>query len=589
MPFNAGENVGPYRIIEQLGQGGMATVYKAYHASLDRYVALKVLHPAFTEDQTFIARFQREARLVAKLDHPHIVPVYDFSSHEGRPYLVMKFIEGETLKARMARGPLESGELSRIIEAVGAGLAYAHKTGILHRDIKPSNVLLAPDGSIYLADFGLARIAQAGESTLSSDQIMGTPQYISPEQAMGKKDLDEGTDIYSFGVMLYEMVVGQVPFSADTPFSIIHDHIYSPLPMPRVINPNVPESVERVLLKALAKERADRFADVTSMVAAFEQAWQAAGIPMQGTSVTLASKKAAPGPSVKTEARPVPQAVAAKEARPKKGRWWAGCLTAALVVLCLFAAFIVIRNNRQPPDGPGTTATAKSPATEAATRPSTSLPPKDEPTPVVSPVIQAALERVKKNPEDPYAHLDLAVAYWDADQPRLAYEALTQATVLAGENEAFFLDAARVFEEREAWVGAAGMYLRAVRTHPINEPYPPELKDHLNESVYKASIQPDMPAYLPFESITRVDEPLSLAAQSRHAFYNINQEEGLAFLNQLKRLQPEYALAQLLDAEYNMRQGNNPKARLQLNDLLANLDTPPWLRVVAQDYLNQLP
>ncbi len=594
MPFNPGENVGPYRIIEQLGQGGMATVFKAYHASLDRYVALKVLHPAFTEDQTFIARFQREARLVAKLDHPNIVPIYDYSNHEGRPYLVMKFIEGETLKARMARGPLDSGELSRIIEAVGAGLSYAHKAGILHRDIKPSNVLLAPDGSIYLADFGLARIAQAGESTLSSDQIMGTPQYISPEQAMGKKDLDEGTDIYSFGVMLYEMVVGQVPFSADTPFSIIHDHIYSPLPMPRVINPNVPEPVERVLLKALAKERADRYEDVTSMVAAFRQAWQIAGIPMQGTSVTLASKKAAPEPSAGTQARPAAKAppaaqpVAAKEARPKKGRWWAGCLTAALVVLCLIAAFIVIRNNRQPPGGPEATATAKSPATEAA-KPSTPVPPKDESTPVVSPVIQAALERVKQNPQDPYAHLDLAVAYWDADQPRLAYEALTAATALAEEKEAFFLDAARVFEEREAWVATAGMYLRAVRTHPINEPYPPELKDHLNESVYKASVQPDMPVYVPFESITRVDEPLSLAAQSRHAFYNVNQEEGIALLNQLKRLQPQYALAQLLDAEYNMRQGNNPKARLQLNDLLANLDTPPWLRVVAQDYLNQLP
>lgn len=591
MPFNPGENVGPYRIIEQLGQGGMATVFKAYHASLDRYVALKVLHPAFTEDQTFIARFQREARLVAKLDHPNIVPIYDYSNHEGRPYLVMKFVEGETLKARMARGPLNSDELSRIIEAVGAGLSYAHKAGILHRDIKPSNVLLAPDGSIYLADFGLARIAQAGESTLSSDQIMGTPQYISPEQAMGKKDLDEGTDIYSFGVMLYEMVVGQVPFSADTPFSIIHDHIYSPLPMPRVINPNVPESVERVLLKALAKERADRYADVTSMVTAFKQAWQAAGVPMQGTSVTLAPKKAAPETSAKTEARPAAKTppAPAKETKPKKNRWLTGCLTAFLVVLCLLVALTALRNNKQPATKTEKTATVQSPATEAATKAITPVPPQDQPTAVVSPVIQAALERVKQDPKNPYAHLDLAIAYWDADQPRLAYEALTEAAALAEEKEAFFLDAAKLFEEREAWVAAAAMYLRAVRTHPINEPYPPELKDHLNESVYKASIQPDMPVYVPFESIARVDEPLSLAAQSRHAFYNINQEEGLALLNQLKRLQPDYALAQLLDAEYNMRQGNNPKARLQLNDLLANLDTPSWVRVVAQDYLNQLP
>ena len=208
MSFNVGDNVGPYKIIEQLGQGGMATVYKAYHASLDRYVALKALHAAFGEDATFSARFQREARVVAKLEHPHIVPVYDYAQHEGRPYLIMKFIEGDTLKARLNKGPLTSEEIEKVVDSVGSALAYAHKQGILHRDIKPSNVLVAKDGEMYLADFGLARIAQSGESTLSSDMIMGTPQYISPEQAMGKKDLDDGTDIYSFAVMLYEMVVG---------------------------------------------------------------------------------------------------------------------------------------------------------------------------------------------------------------------------------------------------------------------------------------------------------------------------------------------------------------------------------------------
>ena len=282
MPFAEGENIGPYRIMEKLGQGGMATVYKAYHAALDRYVALKVLHPAFLEDQTFTGRFQREARVVAKLEHPSIVPVYDYAEHEKRPYLVMKYIEGETLKARLSRGALNAAEITQVVDAVGSALAYAHRQGILHRDIKPSNVLINNDGQMYLADFGLARIAQAGESTLSSDSIMGTPQYISPEQARGDKDLDSGTDIYSFGVMMYEMVVGQVPFSADTPFSIIHDHIYTPLPMPRSINPKVPESVERVLLKALSKERADRYADVPSMVQAFKAAWESAGVPMQG-------------------------------------------------------------------------------------------------------------------------------------------------------------------------------------------------------------------------------------------------------------------------------------------------------------------
>lgn len=287
MSLTAGDQVGPYKIIEKLGQGGMATVYKAYHAGLDRYVALKVLHSDLTEDPTFTVRFQREARLVAKLDHPNIVAVHDFAEHDGYPYLVMKYIEGETLKARLGHGPLTTEEISNVVNSVGSALAYAHQEGILHRDIKPSNVLIAKDGHIYLADFGLARIAQSGSSTISSDAVMGTPQYISPEQAIGKSDLDEGTDIYSFGVMLYEMVVGQVPYSADTPFSIIYDHIHSPLPLPQLINPSVPESVERVLLKALAKERSERYATVTDLVAAFKSAWEAAGVPMQGTAIKL--------------------------------------------------------------------------------------------------------------------------------------------------------------------------------------------------------------------------------------------------------------------------------------------------------------
>ncbi|HIE38145.1 MAG TPA: serine/threonine protein kinase, partial [Anaerolineae bacterium] len=167
MPFATGENVGPYRIVEKLGQGGMATVFKAYHPALDRYVAIKVLHPAFREDPNFLTRFQREARIVAKLDHPNIVPIYDFSEHRGHPYLVMRFIEGQTLKTRLQDTPISLEEVQRVVEAVGDALAYAHRQGILHRDIKPSNIILAPEGQIYLTDFGLARMADVGESTLS--------------------------------------------------------------------------------------------------------------------------------------------------------------------------------------------------------------------------------------------------------------------------------------------------------------------------------------------------------------------------------------------------------------------------------------
>jgi serine/threonine-protein kinase len=289
MGFATGENVGPYRIIAQLGSGGMATVYKAYHAALDRYVAIKVMHAAFKEDSTFLARFQREARIVAKLEHPHIVPIYDFNEHEGQPYLVMRFIEGETLKARLQRGPLTISQIMDILRPVCQALGYAHEQGVLHRDIKPSNVLLTPQGGVFLADFGLARIAQAGESTLSQDTMLGTPHYISPEQAQGQPHLDARTDIYSLGVVMYELLVGRVPFQADTPYAVIHDHIYSPLPMPRCLNPTIPEPYERVLLRSLAKERDDRFTTASDLLAALDKA------AAEAASAPPVEVKSAPG------------------------------------------------------------------------------------------------------------------------------------------------------------------------------------------------------------------------------------------------------------------------------------------------------
>ncbi len=542
MSFNIGENVGPYRITEQLGQGGMATVYKAYHASLDRYVALKVLHPAFNEDKTFEMRFQREARVVAKLEHPNIVPVYDYAEHEHRPYLVMKFIEGETLKARIQRGPLSSDEIRQVVDSVGSALSYAHKQGILHRDIKPSNVLIATDGVMYLADFGLARIAQAGESTLSSDSIMGTPQYISPEQAMGKKDLDEGTDLYSFGVMLYEMVVGQVPFNADTPFSIIHDHIYSPLPMPRAINPKVPEPVERVLLKALAKERADRYPSVEVMIAAFKDAWDVAGVPMRGTGITLPRTEAR---TIPPKAEPAPQeiepskTVAAQKVPTKKRSPWRLIAGLVVILLCVLVGFAAFRNGglplrRNKPTPPPTAArTGPLPlqTPNNIPRPLATLVP-DTPT-ALSPEVAAALDQVKKNPDDPNALLVLSLAYLDSGDRRQSFETLNNAANKAGQDREFFEKAALEFASREAWVGASGMYMRAVRTYPQNAA-PPELTNSLHEAVYRAAQDADISLYLPLDSVERLDQPLGLVARGRSALYNGKIEEARLLLNQVK-------------------------------------------------------
>jgi serine/threonine protein kinase len=586
----------------------MATVYKAYHAALDRYVALKVLHTAFGEDASFALRFEREAKLVAKLDHPNIVPIYDYSEHAGRRFLVMKYIEGETLKARLQRGPLSSQELNEIIVSVGAALAYAHKMGILHRDIKPSNVLLTPDGSIYLADFGLARIASAGESTLSGDMIMGTPQYISPEQAQGKKELDEGTDIYSFGVMLYEMVVGQVPFNADTPFSIIHDHIFTPLPLPRKINPDVPETVERVLLKALAKERADRYPDIATLVAAFQQAWADAGVPMKGTTITMPMKetsaKTGPATASKKSASTVKDKTATRQTISKKRNttWMIVSLVGIAMLCCLF---FVLASNRQKLFRPNRQSTATPTVAMVSTAvPSTAnvVPPTDTPVPVpptdtatpvpvpptVSPAVDAAMKAVAANPTDPNANLQLSLAYWDSGQKIPAFEALNTAANLAPpDDRAFFMNAAQEFAKREAWIASAGMYLRAMKTLGLNSLPPTELEQAMHEAVYKASASPEMPQFLPFESIAKVDEPISLIARGRAALFAGDTVKAREFLKQVEAMNPSMPEIQLLTSEILFKEGNRDGAMKILSGLAADLGVPTWIRTQADQYMTQ--
>lgn len=354
MPFVVGESVGPYRITKKLGVGGMATVWKAYHPALDRYVAIKVLHPSFKEDPQFAARFQREARIVAKLSHPHIVPIYDFSESEGMPYLVMRFIEGRTLKAILKQGPLSLDRVLEMVEPAGEALAYAHEQGVLHRDIKPSNFIITAEEEVFLTDFGLARMAETTDSTLSRDMLVGTPQYISPEQVRGEK-LDAGTDIYSLGVVLFEMLTGKVPYDADTPYAVIHDHIFSPLPVPTEFNPDIPEAVERVVLKALAKDRKDRFESVRDMISALqgavpEEAVEVVPVPVPAEAVGEAVEAA-------EEVEPV------EKARHRSRRFVAGILGLGAVLtvcLCSFLFLIVVSRSqeRQPPIRPGETVTA---------------------------------------------------------------------------------------------------------------------------------------------------------------------------------------------------------------------------------------
>jgi tRNA A-37 threonylcarbamoyl transferase component Bud32 len=278
-----GQTLGKYRVLEPLGRGGMAQVYRAYHPQLDRYVAIKVLRSDLVEDVEFLSRFRREARAVAALRHPNIVQVFDFDVHGDIYYMVMELLEGDTLKTRLndyrARGEsMPPGEVVRILLDVLDGLAYAHSEGMIHRDIKPANILLTRRGQAVVADFGIAQIVGGTQYTVSG-ALMGTLNYMAPEQGL-ESHSDARSDIYSLGIVYYEMLTQRTPFDADTPLAILMKHLNDPLPLPRQVAPTIPEPFERVVLKALAKRAEERYQSAAEMAEALRQAAEAAEVEL---------------------------------------------------------------------------------------------------------------------------------------------------------------------------------------------------------------------------------------------------------------------------------------------------------------------
>ena len=251
----------------------MADVYRGHHTRLDRDVAIKVLHPHLIEGRDFLAQFEREAKAVASLKHPHIVQVFDFDSQDDLNYLVMELIDTGSLRGRLeelaqAGSRLSREDTLRIFGHLASALDYAHRRGMLHRDVKPANVLLQKDGDAYLSDFGIARILSQTQFT-TTGALIGTPQYMSPEQGKGLP-LTEAADLYSLGVVLYEMLTGRPPYDGDTPLGVIHKHLFDPLPAPRTVCPDLPAQVDDLLFKALAKEAGERYTSGAEMLEALE-------------------------------------------------------------------------------------------------------------------------------------------------------------------------------------------------------------------------------------------------------------------------------------------------------------------------------
>lgn len=249
-----------YRLLAPLGAGGMAVVYKAQDLSLGRLVAIKILREPLTNDPEFVARFQQEARAAANLAHPNIVTVHDFGRDSGRSYIVMEYIEGKDLKTliKEAGGPLKADKTIDILIQVCAGIGYAHRAGLVHCDVKPQNVLVTPEGRVKITDFGIARALITLKPGEKTDVVWGSPQYYSPEQAAGEIPTP-ASDVYSIGVMFYEMLAGRLPFVASSASALAMMHLREEPPLVTLFNPGVPETLERIIHKVLAKEPAARY------------------------------------------------------------------------------------------------------------------------------------------------------------------------------------------------------------------------------------------------------------------------------------------------------------------------------------------
>jgi serine/threonine-protein kinase len=335
--------IGRYEVIRELGQGGMATVFHARDPRFKRDVAVKVLPKEFLHTKHLKARFERESQTIASLEHQAIVPVYDAGTHEGQPYLVMRFMAGGSLAARLSRGPLTIQEAAHVLYRIGSALDFAHSEGVIHRDLKPANVLFDRFGEAYLSDFGIAMLEEATLSLTKTGSIIGTPAYMSPEQVQGEDRLDSASDVYALGIILFEMLTGQQPFIADTPTKLMMKHVLEPVPRIRDVDPRLPPGADDVIARAMAKDRRERYGTAGQLA---EAARELLGADRRGPSAPL---------------QPLIEPPRARPARPRmsrtllpegvyRSRLWelvsqgprAKAVTAALVATALLSGGILV-------------------------------------------------------------------------------------------------------------------------------------------------------------------------------------------------------------------------------------------------------
>ncbi len=331
------EKIGIYEVKSELGRGGMATVYRAYDPRFEREVAVKVLPSELLHaDPQFRLRFEREAKIIAQLEHSAIVPVYDVGEADGQPYFVMRYMNGGSLSDRIKAGGLTMEDATRILGAIAPGLDEAHSKGIVHRDIKPSNILFDKRGNPYISDFGIAKLSQAQSGNVTGSAIIGTPAYMAPEQAQGT-EVDGRADIYALGIILFEILTGKQPFEADTPMAVAIKHITDPVPHIHQTNPQLPEAMDTIIQQAMAKDKTQRFSTAVEMTDALREA--ARGTPTK-LQTTLAGSVRQATPTVKASMQPVPA---------KKGFNALFVIVPVIAIAALAGGFFLFKENRNSP------------------------------------------------------------------------------------------------------------------------------------------------------------------------------------------------------------------------------------------------